>query len=897
MSLRVRAAVLSLLPLVLLFALAIPEVSLQRQALRATEAAQRAAAISAASSDLLNARVAALLEARKLIDGAARTPGAYDAASNAFEGATIRLAAAAGDTEDPVALRRLAASFSALDRMLDRIAALGAKHERAAALALYQGPAYAAALGDMQRAVAVFAQHARDRQNEQAASMKRLWTRSLIILVVGIIAILGVAVLTFVRASRLVAAINALVDKTARYRAGEPLGDRTEKRDEVGQLDGALHDLVAARDEPERQLRLYRLQAEVTSDVILFIDRHELTIIDANPAATVVYGYPHSELIGMPTGRLHALDDPLDSETIARSDSQHGLAYEGRHARADGTVFPVEVHARTAELEGRPIIVKTIRDISERYAAAQQLSKALQEAVDASRLKSDFVATISHELRTPMHGVIGMSELLLQTNLTDRQREYAVTMRDSATSLLTIVDDVLDFAKLEAGKIELEAIVFDPRQVVNAVLAVVRGTLRGKPLALHAVVSSHVPAQLRGDVTRIRQVLLNLVGNAAKFTEDGSITVGVSIERDEGKTIVLAFEVDDTGIGVAPAARAHLFDAFVQGDGSTTRRFGGSGLGLSICRQLVELMGGRIWLAEKHGAGSTFCFTVRLERAGETGALEDPAPGTLRVLVVDGDEGVRGALSAAVAGWGMYVEAAGDAETARTRLRAAAAAGRPFDAAVVDFVLPRTDGLQLVGEIRSDPAFGTPACILVTAFEAVGRREAAMAAGCSAYLAKPVDPSALYEALAAIERSRGTPASAGPERTPSAPVFPEARILLVEDSALVRHVAALQLAEIGYQADIVESGPEALRAVSERVYDVILMDVRMPGMDGLETTRAIRARERESGRHAIVVALTANVQPADRQACIDAGMDQFLAKPLRLDALRAVLERWLPQHG
>ncbi len=300
---------------------------------------------------------------------------------------------------------------------------------------------------------------------------------------------------------------------------------------------------------------------------------------------------------------------------VALSDRPEGLSYEGLHQRADGTVFPVEVHMHTADIEGRLTIIKTIRDISERRRASEQIALALDHAIEASRLKSEFVATMSHEIRTPMHGVIGMSELLLETPLMPVQREYAVTVKDSAQALLAIIDDILDFSKLEANKMELEVVAFDPAQVIAGALNLVRGTARERGLSLRSSVSPRVPAAVRGDPTRLRQVLINLIGNAVKFTAAGEVTVTTSVERDDGTALaLLAFAVSDTGIGVNPEAREHLFEAFVQGDGSTTRRFGGTGLGLSICKRLVELMGGHIWLEEHEGPGATFCFTARFER-------------------------------------------------------------------------------------------------------------------------------------------------------------------------------------------------------------------------------------------------------------------------------------------
>jgi PAS domain S-box-containing protein len=619
----------------------------------------------------------------------------------------------------------------------------------------------------LRRSTIRFDDRAHDNELRALALLNRQWKTSLAFLALAVAGLLVCSLFMLHYSGRAVNGILELGRKADRYRRGDPLGDASSRHDEIGALDRAVHEFAAELQQRERLLKRYNLLAEVTHDIILFIDRADLVIIDANAAAEVAYGY--SDLIGKPTWMLHAAEDPIDSDMMALSDRAEGLSYEGLHQRADGSVFPVEVHARTAEIEGRLTIVKTIRDISERRHAAERVAQALDHAIEASRLKSEFVATMSHEIRTPMHGVIGMSELLLETRLMPLQHEYALTVKESAQALLAIIDDILDFSKLEANKIELESVAFDPAQLVSSAINLARAAAGDKGITLRSTASPHVPAAVRGDPTRVRQVLINLIGNAVKFTARGEITVSTSIDRDEGTAIVLSFAVRDTGIGVRPEAREHLFEAFVQGDGSTTRRFGGTGLGLSISRRLVELMGGRIWLEEHDGPGATFCFTARFERTSEVVAPTAPPSSTLRH--------------------------AGD------------------------------------------------------------------------HYASKASPGERYG---------------------------RARILLAEDNALVRRVAEFQLEELEYAVDIVENGQQAIEAVENGDYELILMDMRMPEMDGLGATRAIRETERTTGRHIIVIALTANVLDGDREICIEAGMDDFLAKPLKLDTLRAALEHWLP---
>jgi two-component system sensor histidine kinase/response regulator len=387
----------------------------------------------------------------------------------------------------------------------------------------------------------------------------------------------------------------------------------------------------------------------------------------------------------------------------------------------------------------------------------------------------------------------------------------------------------------------------------------------------------------------LRQVLTNLIGNAVKFTAAGEVSVSMAVERDDGFGLILRFTVADTGIGVTPQARKRLFEAFVQGDGSTTRRFGGSGLGLSICNRLVALMGGRIWLGEHEGPGSTFCFTARVEHTLEVADPVILAASGLRVFVLDDDKATRLSFEATFTAWGMHNASAADIESARLQLREAAENGKPFDVVLIDYVLPQSDGLLFADELARQPEYGNPKAILITAFDAEGRKQAALAAGCADYLPKPVDPSVLYNTLNVIERAQkehGTTPGNGHRRV---------RILMAEDSELIRRVARFQLEELDYSVDVVENGLQAVEAVSGGEYELVLMDMRMPEMDGLDATRAIREAERKNGRHVIVVALTANVLDGDREACTKAGMDDFLAKPLKLDALRVVLEHWLPE--
>ena len=892
MNLRTRGIVLSALPLAITLLLAIPAASVQLTASRAVARAAYSDGLSGAARDVEDAALDVGFEARRSVRDRKRGNVLYLQLLYPLKASATRLEGLAdSDSTTRIAASIVTANVFAYLQVTDAAVSDAQNGHPERSIAALGSTRFSDLARGLRESVRSFDGRAHVDEVESLGALDRLWKSSLVLLVVAVLAAAGTCVLLLHYSGRAVRGILQLGRKADRYRRGEALGIPSHRIDEIGRLDVALHELLAAQELRERELQRYRLLAEVTHDIILFIDRLDLTIVDANASALATYGYERADLIGKPTAMLHGVDDPMDAATMAQSDTPAGLSYEGMHQRADGSVFPVEVHARTAEVEGRLTIVKTIRDISERRRAAEQVSLALDKAVEASRLKSEFVATMSHEIRTPMHGVIGMSELLLETQLSVQQREFAETVKESSLALLAIIDDILDFSKLEANKVQLEAVAFDPVALVASAVNLARGAAREKGIVLQSQASPHVPRVVSGDPTRLRQVLINLIGNAVKFTPAGAVTVALTVEREEVRSLVLAFAVTDTGIGVAADARERLFDAFVQGDGTTTRRFGGTGLGLSISSRLVELMGGRIWLGDHEGPGATFCFTTRVERTSEPPVSIAPAGDSLHVLVLDDDEATQRTFVATLRSWGMDAASAGDVERAETLLREAAGKDAPFDVVLIDYVLPRSDGLAFAASIGACPEFGAPAYILISAFDAVGRKEAALAAGCSAYLRKPVHPSDLFDTLHAIRRSRAE------HLRPGSGHGKRARILLAEDNALIRRVAGFQLEDLDYDVDVVENGQEAVAAVATGEYELVLMDLRMPEMDGLAATRAIRAAERESGAHVVVVALTANVLDADREACTEAGMDDFLAKPLKLDALRGVLQRWLPERA
>ena len=527
-------------------------------------------------------------------------------------------------------------------------------------------------------------------------------------------------------------------------------------------------------------------------------------------------------------------------------------------------------------------IVAAGADVTERR-------NALQEAMEASRAKSDFLANMSHELRTPLNGVIGMLELLMDTELDPEQREYARTATTSGDALLTVINDILDFSKIEARMLELDVGDFDLRRVVEDASAMLAHEAYGKGVELTVWVDEQVPPVVRGDAGRLRQVLTNLISNAVKFTPAGEVSVRVITEELEPDRLLVRAEVCDTGIGIDPERVAALFEPFSQGDSSTTRRFGGTGLGLAISRQLVELMGGELSASSTPGEGSTFRFTAVLERtSGErpTRRARAALPDGLRVLVVDDSatnrQVVRGYLDPRV----TTCEEAESGEDALVMMHTAAAEGAPYALVVLDYHMPGMDGAELARAIRSTPSLRMARLIMLAS--AVSDRDE----GVGAYRPTPVRRAALLVAVASALAPGGSRRAAveTPARAPAAPTA--GRLLVAEDNPVNQLVIGAMLAKRGYTADIVASGREALEALDRERHAAVLMDVQMPELDGYEATRRMRAAE-DGGRRVPIIAMTAGALEGDREAALEAGMDDYLAKPLRPEALDAVLERWL----
>jgi two-component system sensor histidine kinase/response regulator len=628
-----------------------------------------------------------------------------------------------------------------------------------------------------------------------------------------------------------------------------------------------------------------------------------------NKQAETIFGWSRNEMLGRPL-----IDTVI---ALAARESCHAEIAEMLELMSGSTAtkrfetvaiartrreFPAEITISAIRKEQTTVLAAFVRDLSERKRFERDLQEAKEAAESSNQAKSTFLATMSHEIRTPMNGILGMTELVLDTELTPEQREFLGLVQLSAEALLGIINDILDFSKIEAGKLELEVIPFDVRESVGETMKTMSFRAHQKGIELVYDVDPIVPETLLGDPGRVRQILINLVGNAIKFTEKGEIDVEVTAKLSDTPDgpVAVHFAVRDTGVGIARDKQGKIFDAFSQADGSMTRKYGGTGLGLTICKRLVELMDGQVWLESEPNVGSTFHFVLRMAASSERIVPPDEAqPEALRgvpVLIVDDNFTNRRVLSGILERWGMLPKVVDGGRSGLDALQAAKTSGVPYPMVLIDGQMPDMDGFSLAELIRSDPSLVGATIMMLTSAGQMGDAARCTELGIAAYLVKPIRQMELQNAIrATLESSQ---AKAPPALVTSNTLLasrPRRRVLVAEDNMVNQRLAVKLLENRGFEVTVVSDGREALTELARNTFEVVLMDVQMPNLDGMETTAAIREKDKQTNAHTRIIAMTAHALKGSEQDCIAAGMDAYVSKPIRSEELFDTIDRVLAE--
>jgi two-component system, sensor histidine kinase and response regulator len=684
---------------------------------------------------------------------------------------------------------------------------------------------------------------------------------------------------------------------------GQPvriLSSKVPLRNRLGKVIGLvgigrdITELKQAETELVREKQFLEALNQISPVAIVILDDQE-RIVSCNPAFEELFHYSTSEAVGKNLDSL-ITNDETRQEAAAFSKQVMGEAVHGTgtRRRKDGSLIEVEIFGVPVTVAGQKAGALAI------YHDITDLVRARREAEEANRAKSDFLANMSHEIRTPMNGVIGMLELTLDTRLTNEQIEYLNISLKSAEALMSLLNDILDFSKIEAKKLEIEKIDFNLRTTVEDVAFAMAKRAEDKGLELACLIHPEIASDLRGDPGRIRQVITNLVGNAIKFTQQGEVVIRAEARAQTAQEVTIHFSIQDSGVGIPPDRQAAVFERFTQADGSTTRKFGGTGLGLTISKQLVEAMGGRIGVESTPGVGTTFWFDVTFEKQDEKPLIESPAlqPQVdlkgLRILGIDDNATNRMIMTKMVEGFGSQIDTASSGAKGLEALQKAQRAGLPYRIVLLDMQMPGMDGEQTARAIVND-SFGRDIKIII--LTSIGQRGDASrleALGCSGYLLKPVKQHMLFEALIAVLGQAGKEAPDLVTRhLLTEQRRSESRVLLAEDNPINQKLAIVLLQKAGYSVDAVENGLQAVQKVETEKYNAVLMDVQMPELDGLEATRRIRIWEKTRNRRVPIIAMTAHAMAGDRQRCLDAGMDDYVSKPFDPKSLFNALDRWI----